>query len=652
MLNFFRFSAFSLFLFSTNTAFSQKLEVPFGTISKLDLEMLVYKSDPGADAVILSDCGSANLDLGSENFEILMIRDVQIKIINKNGFDYANIEIPYSVSDKVIHVEASTFNLEKGSIVETKIPKKAFFIDKANKYKQVLRIAFPNVREGSIIEYRYQYSTSFIHEFIPWNFQSEVPVRYSEFTASYPNYFKYRGVIKGDLTSITRNSDTKDIFFGEYRTNESINKWVGRNIPAFREEPYITGKNDHLTKLEFELEGVDFPSSSYKEITPTYKSLSEKLIERKDFGLALNNASFLEKYTKRIISGATSDLQKLKMIHQFVSQKFLYNGREDYTVTGSLRKVFNKESGNSAEINLLLIAMLRKAGLTADPVILSTRSNGSLHPTIAMIQKFNYVIAMVSIGGKNYFVDATEPLLPFNTLPFECLTDKGRIIHPSISEWVKPSNNEKNISNTLVNFSISENGDIKGNIVNSYSNYLAFLRRKFIKLESLDGYKDNLRTAFANWDINNFNIQNLESIDNVFIESFDFKTAYSAQKTSMGLIINPNIYSEEKSNPFSSEERKYPINFGCPLSTTYSINIIIPEGYTVVDKPSNISLKLPENGGGFIFNCTENGNNIVIQSKFYIDQIYFNPDDYRTLREFYAQAYHKYSELIVLKKKM
>ena len=68
-------------------------------------------------------------------------------------------------------------------------------------------------------------------------------------------------------------------------------------------------------------------------------------------------------------------------------------GIDGFTASNSLRNVMNKEKGSSAEINMILIAMLRSAGLNADPVILSTRSNGSLNQNSAMMQQFNYLVA-------------------------------------------------------------------------------------------------------------------------------------------------------------------------------------------------------------------------------------------------------------------
>lgn len=639
------------FVMSSFVAKPQKLYVNFGDISRADLEMTVYKPDPTASAVVLSDIGSAVIEYIGDDFQIVLERNVRIKILNKNGFDYANFEIAYFTNDKLLRVQASTYNLVNDTIVETKVDKRDFISDKTSKYTRKMVIAFPNVNEGSIVECQYRYVTKSIYSYVPWHFQADIPKRYTDFTAEYADIFNYRGIIRGDATLITRRSESKNTYIAGYSTTASVYRWVGSNIPAFKDEPYITGVSDHLIRLEFELVGVNFPGGGYKVFTPTYKELSKKLLDRQDFGIALSKTSFLKSHTMSVISGATSDLEKLKRIHTYVSNKILWDGDEDFTASETLKKVFNNERGNSADINLILIAMLRQAGLKVDPVILSTRSNGSLHPIIAMIQQFNYVIAHVEIGGKVYLVDATDPLRPFNTLPFECLNHQGWLVHLTNAKWVDLSNKEKDVYLSSVNISIEGDGKVLGEVQNSYLGNRAFRKRKFLKIRSLKGYNDNIRVSNPSWDISNFELQNADSIQASLNEKYSVNISDGAQVFPSGLIINPYLFTSALENPFTSEERKFTIDFGCPFMSIYTIKIAIPQGYTVDEKPASLSVKLPENAGSFLYSCEQQGDILTVQSKFSIDQIRFKAEEYKILREFFAQVYRKQSELIVLKKK-
>ena len=647
-----RKTLFTLTLFCAllPSAHSQSIVFPFGEVSQSDLEMKVYLSDPDASAVILSDQGKANLVLVSENFTIELERNVKIKILNSQGFDYANVEIPYATGDKLLKVRATTYNLINDSIVATSVNKKEFILDKSNKYYKTLRIAFPNVGEGSIIEYQYKLITEDIYNFVAWNFQSEIPTRYSDFTAIWNDFFDFNGLVKGDVKSITRVATTETAYVGDYKTSGSKNRWVGAKIPAFRHEPFITGKNDHLIRLEFELAGTSFPRKTYHVLTPTYNDLPKKMLDRSDFGTAIEKAAFLLKPTQEIVKDCADDLAKIEAIHRYVSNSIIWDGKQRYGVQDQLRKVYNKKRGNSAEINLMLIAMLRHAGLNAHPVMLSTRSNGQLHPSIAMIHKFNYVVAAVTLENKTYLVDATDPLLPFNVLPFYCLNGNGRLIHASKSQWVALTNGEQNLSSYNAIAKVDESGTITGKVQNSYGGYDAYQLRKFIKLESLKGYNDLLAASNPNWEIRDIKFQNQDSLSANFVESFKLKIDNGAQSAGDRMILNPFLFLSEDSNPFSSEERKYPIDFGCPEQTTYNLTLTIPYDYEVEEMPSSVNLILPNREGSFIMTCEHKNNTISIQSRFMMNQVRFNADDYKLLREFYAQIIRKQSELIVLKK--
>lgn len=631
-------------------AHSQKPAFPFGEISRNDLEMRTYPSDPDASAVILSDLGKATLVLIGNSFAIEFERNVKIKIINSQGFDYANIEIPYATGDKLQRVKATTYNLINDSIVEVPVNKKEFILDKSNKYWKTLRIAFPNVSEGSVIEYQYKLITNDIYNFINWNFQDEIPTHYSDYTAIWNGFFNFSGIIKGDSKSISKASTPKTIFVGDYQTTGWEHRWVATRIPAFKNEPFITGKNDHLIRLEFELIGTMFPGKSYEVLTPSYSDLPNKMMERSNFGLALKKASFLLKPTKEITKDCTDDLSKLTAIHRHVSNELIWDGKSRYGVNDPLKLVYKKKRGNSAEINLILIAMLQHAGLNVHPVILSTRPNGLLHPTIAMIHKFNYVVAQVEIGGKTYLVDATDPLLPFNNLPFYCLNGSGRLINEKKSVWVDLSNGERSISFYNAEIELDKFGTVWGKVNNSYGGFDAYGLRKFIKLESLKGYKDLLQASNPNWNIRGVEIENLDSLTAYINESFKIKIEKGAQVTDNSMIIDPFVFLTNESNPFSSEERKYAIDFGCPDQIVYNISIAIPRGYEVEELPKSVSFSLPKKAGAYIMVCEQKDGMIKIQSRLNINQTTFQPDDFITLREFYAKVSQMQSELIVFKK--
>ncbi|MGO8055962.1 DUF3857 domain-containing protein, partial [Rhizobium leguminosarum] len=69
--------------------------------------------------------------------------------------------------------------------------KKSFYRQKMDSKRTMITFTFPEVKVGSILEYRY---TIMREEFVsidPWIFQDEIPTRLSTFYISFPEYFRF-----------------------------------------------------------------------------------------------------------------------------------------------------------------------------------------------------------------------------------------------------------------------------------------------------------------------------------------------------------------------------------------------------------------------------------------------------------------------------
>ncbi|HNW56585.1 MAG TPA: DUF3857 domain-containing protein [Bacteroidales bacterium] len=628
---------------------SAQFTLPFGDISIEELSNKPYKPDPGADAIILSDIGVAVLNY-SDGFYIEFERDVRIRIVNSNGFDYANIEIPYSSDDDLLRYRASTFNIGNNGKIETKIPKKNFIIEKTSEFDKTLKFNFPDVHEGSVVEYSYviNYKGSAISSLVPWMFQSDIPVINSLLRVSYPEYFKYKTTLSGSAKDVRMNVTTKKAFyFGKYVDIYSI-ICSSSDMPAFKPEPYIMSEKEHLTKIAFELASVEFPNTSYQELSPTYSTLTTKLLERKDFGIPLKTN--LKSLAEQVTVNQKDYLSKLKEIHKYVSNNILWNGVMDFTSYSSLKSVIRKEKGNSAEINMILIDMLRSVGIKADPLILSTRSNGSLNQYSAMLQQFNYLVAYVTIEGESYIVDATDPLRPFNILPFDCLNGTGRLINEYESKFIDLKNNEKQYSSRNLDVALDTSGNISGNADNIYSDYSAYNIRKLVRMKSEEGYLDIVKSFSPNTVISDYKINNLEDLYADVSETFSLSISDVAQVAGNEIIFNPFLASAGLKNSFSPAERKFPVDFGCPQSENYTLNLKIPDGYSLVEKPENITINIGKDDGKYEFSCVQTGDIIEVKSRLDVNRTLYQPDEYSSIRNFYSKILKKQSELIVLKK--
>ena len=640
----------ALLLSFTSPLFCQIKEITFGEIPDGDLGMEIYKEDPSADAVVLDEYCQVKLTT-IEDITVVSDHHIRLKIINTDGLDYANIEIPYGISDKVIGIKAATYNLENGETVVNEVDRKSFYYEKTSRYRQTLRFTMPNVRVGSVIEYKYTLQSPAYFTLCSMEFQKEIPVRVIGLRVEIPGYFEYKFIPRGNFSNVKYTRREQIMMFGGSSVGGYIGQWYSYNMPASREEPFSTGSEDYYTSLSFELSKINVRGYYFEDISPTYVNLSGKLLERDDFGLFYEKNNFLRGKTEEIIGGAGSETEKLRRIYRFVTELMMWNGINDYTASGTLKKVFSDEKGNAADINLLLLAMLRAAGISSEPVILSTREHGNLNPFFAIIQRFDYVVVAARADGDQYVIDATDPLRPFNMLPLYCLNGEGWALLGMNGSWVDIRNKERYQESINLDMDLQEDGSVKGHAVNSYESYDALAVRKICKLEGTEAYTDYMRYVNNGWKISDLKLENLSNNEEPVAETFNFSITDAADINGDFIYLNPVQYDRLESNPYYSEERISPVDLACPSAQVCRYRITVPDDFEVQEMPLTLKTQLEGGGAEYSYTLSRDGRIITLETELKFRDFRFNPERYNAIRDFYARIIQKQAEVIVLKRK-
>ncbi len=674
--------------FIVSQTMAQKPPMKFEKIDKANLEMKTYEKDTSAAAVILCDYAKSYFNYTEqEGFQVIFEHHRRIKILKKNGYDWANVAIKFYRSgsggrESIGAIKANTYNLVKGKMVKNKLSKKDQFTEEINKYWSALKFTMPNVKEGSIIEYKYSIKSDFIFNYRDWQFQYSIPVMWSEYSASIPEFFQYNKTLKGyeplaitDQTSINKKfsytiaskNKTGLLKYGESsRTGSSqssfevltdIHKWVAKEMPAFKEEAYMTTSENYLTKIEFELASTKFPNSIRKDYTNSWESINKQLLESESFGHQISDetfaagSGFVKDEIERLKNDYIDPMERMRATFEYVKKNMKWDGYYGKYVNTSLRKAHKDKSGNVGDINLLLTMILNKVGLEVEPVILSTRQNGRIHPAHPVLTQFNYVVAQVKIDGESYLLDATDPLNPVGMLPYRCLNGKGRSVCASNSDWIELYANKPKKAMSMYELDISEEGVITGKTQTSRSNYAAYDFRKTVDgADSQDELIEDIEKNNIGLKINEYKFENLADIYQPTKEEYQVTISDQAEAFGDMIYFNPLIYDQMKNNPFKLEERKFPVDYGYAIHETNIYTYMIPEGYVVEEKPQNLSLALPENAAKFVYNVSETGNIIQVMCTFNINKTLFLPDEYQYLKDFYSQAIAKQAEQIILKK--
>ncbi|PTX12280.1 uncharacterized protein DUF3858 [Pontibacter mucosus] len=642
--------------FASISHFASAQAVKFGKVTEDELKMSSYDKDTSAAAVILSDYGFARFEYMGE-LKLVVERQMRIKIFKKSAYDLADFVVPYyqrgSGKERVSSVKGFTYNLENGKIKKDKLEGSSIFDEKTSEYWYAKKFTMPNVKEGSVIDVSYTVTSDFIYALRDWEFQHKVPVAWSEFRARIPEYFDYKFLVQG-YHGLHKNEQLKETATGSAKSSpDMLNNayvWIMKDVPALKEEKYITTVRDYQSKIEFELQRVQFPGQTARIMTGDWAKVTSDLLTEDRFGVQLNRSAFFKEQLAAVQGKYKTQPEQLAAIFDLVKSRMKWNGNNGYYANTTIRKAWDERAGNAADINLLLTSMLLEAGFDAAPVLVSTRSNGRVNPAMSpMITKFNYVITHVKLDDKEYLLDATDPLVPVGVLPGRCLNGQGRLIKKGADRWVNLSPVTNYTKLVSADLSMNAQGELVGTGRESLGGYGAINMRRTILDEGESKYTERLAKEVGDFKLTKPEVKNLEDLSSTLDITYNINVNGSGSNNSI-IYLNPMLGRGEKENPFKLEERLYPVDFGTPIDETFVCRLAIPEGYEIEEMPQSIAVNLPENGGRFTYMVQQEGNTLQVLSRLNINKPVFYAQEYAYLKEFYNRIIAKHAEQIVLKK--
>ena len=640
-----------------------KCPVRFGHVAPEDFDISKFNIDTSANGVIIADMGSTTFEANSDGgLSIVYKHQRRLKIINKNGFELADVKIPLYVKDgrgeELEGLKAITYNLEDGKVVETKLSNSAVFDVKEDKYHFSKKFTLPAVKEGSIIEYSYTIRSYYVFYLYPWDFQGTYPRVWSEYEADIPEYYKYVFLTQGYEPFYKKtdflHSESYTLHSGgnmnALNGNATDYKWVMRNVPALKEEKFTTSIGNHIAKIDFQLASIQFPTYDLHNYMGSWEGTSDDLLKSDNFGNALDNDNnWLNDDMKLITAASSSDIEKAKSIYYYVKNNIKCTDQNGIWLTKPIKQTFKDKNGSVADINLLLVAMLRHEKLTADPIILSTTSNGYTNALYPQISKFNYVVCQLPIGNTTYFLDATKSYLGFGHLPKNCYNGHARVINKSADPVYFRADTLSESSVTTANLHY-EAGKWVGTIKSDCGYYGSCTIRETIRSKNKEAYEAALKSIYADeGTVSNIKYKDLDSCEKPM--EVDYNIAIDADTANV-IYFNPMLKEGHQENYFKSAERKYPVEMPYKTDETYILNIDIPKGYQVDDLPKSVRVTLKDGEAGYfeyIVSQTETG--ISLRSHLKLERAFFSPKDYQVLRDFFDYVVKEHSQQFVFKKK-
>jgi Domain of Unknown Function with PDB structure (DUF3857) len=588
----------------------------------------------------------------------------RIKIYKKEGLKWATFAVPYYIGyeelspDAVKFSEAVTYNLDEDKITKTKLNSDGNFVEKINKYWTKASITLPNVKVGSVIEFKYVHKSENIFKLPEMILQYNIPVNNFEYTTEIPDMYIYKSILNGYVEVNSTNKITKGScsFENEFRQMSHLNftqintKYAVQNVPALHEENFVDNIENYTSKIQQELERIRYTDKPDKDYSITWEGVSKTIFKEKEFGAELQKGKYFVPYVSSCVHGKTTQTEKMEAIFKHVQEKMNWDKTFGVYVDKGVEKAYETSTGNVAEINFILINMLNMAGFNASPVLASTIDNGvSVFPGRT---GFNYVMVSVVADGKSYLLDAANKFTAPNVYPLPLVNWSGRMLQSDgNSTEVKLTDTALSKSLFGINAKIDATGVLKGTYKNQVTDFEALAFREKNADLTTEAHIEKIESQHNGLTISNYSITNLKTdLSKPLVESYSFEIEHSFDVIGNKMYLNPLLFLKELKNPFNTQDRKMPIYFGPTKQEKFIIGIEMPKGYVLENLPTPIRLEAQDNVASFSYNAKleENVLQVVVSSQ--INKVIVSLDYYEMLKEFFQRTIDKLNEKIVLKK--
>lgn len=620
-------------------------DLKFGILSDEEKTIMETPLDPEADAIILADYGELYFNRG----DIDMVVHMRIKILNTNALDEANITLPFVAFENrelIYRIAAHTMNVdEEGNVTKSEVKKSDYFLVDVNEKVMELRFAFPNVKPGSIIEYRYRKkSKNYVSQ--EWRLQNRLPTLKSSL---------YTGISAGLDYNLVYNGVR---LVDKYKGGESRNNWALENVPPLKDESFCMNPGDYSESIKFQLAGYETLKrgrTKYVEMMASWKQLNKELLETESFEKILNSKRLANKLVKKIISTEDTPEEKVKKIYTYVQKKLEWDGMYRLFPDLSFDEISKTKIVSSAEINIYLVRLLQSAGFDSSPVIISTKDNGLVTKVYPLYTQFNHVIAQVTLDGKDVLMDAVSKIRPYNLLGIQDLNHDGYLIDEFQPRWIEIPY-PKRTKNLMINEIRFTEEQMKFKISFSFYGHEAAGYRAAFNDEEI---KDEFVTKYLipdaaeeEMELDSFKVKNEEILEKPFYITCYFTKEMEEEMGTEIIYINPFLSKHFEKNPFSKPERYLPIDFILPSVEKFITNVHFPKDYELAEEPKNIKMIIPSEKISYsFFNNQPYKGMMQISSEFVITQPMIENTEYPALQDFFNQLMGLQDHIMVLKRK-
>jgi hypothetical protein len=610
-------------------------------LDSIDLKQPSCYFEKDANAMVIFDLGQMAVDATGLRVE----RHKRIKIFNEKGKDAANIHINYSDqfgAEQVEEIEGKTINMVDGKITYTELDTKSIYHENIDKYHESVVFSMPNVKAGSVIEIAYVLHRSAPKSIPGWDFQSDIPTRFSQYVVQL-----YRDVRFNSLDRTTLPLFKDSVIFNGYG-----HVWAMTDVPSKKTEPFMRSPIDGLQSINLTITSAMAPNGTFVNMNDSWATVGKILVNDKElektFDQNLNDKEGLAKTARKL---ATVD-EKVKYLFNAVKTEMKWNGERNWASKDGIKKAWENKSGNWGEINMALCKLLNQAGVKAYPMMASTRDNGIMYHNFADIFQINKLVTYVPVNASHYYVlDASGKFNDFSTIPYDLLSSYGLYLDKDDDTYdmVLLKNEVPVKQEIIVNGDIKPDGTMTGSATIKSFSYLKTAALEAHEHLDEKKYMEALADNDNNLRILSLKLEDAEVDSLPLTQNLDFKLDLPGTDDNY-IYFSPNLFSGLHNNPFISENRFSNIDFGCNYLLSINGKYKIPAGYKIDVLPKSQMIETSDKSISFTRDISEQNGYIVAHYTISYNRFFFSRGAYPEIHDYFKKMYELLNEQIVLKK--
>ncbi|MFN0202015.1 MAG: transglutaminase domain-containing protein, partial [Bacteroidia bacterium] len=493
-------------------------------------------------------------------------------------------------------------------------------------------LVFTNVEPEDVIFIKYKIQSYYYGKIAKnftaaFGFDSYIPIEYSRYGLLVADKYKFEHkMFNADLTPTIKKVEDFNLYV-----------WEKRKMAELKSEPFMPELCDIAPTLHIS----SIPS--WQVISDWYSDLAYSKTEE-DYEIRAVYETLFEG------KKGLNDLAKAQIIYNYIQKNIRYSSipfRQGSYVPQKAAKTIATQLGDCKDVSSLFVALGKLAGLKTRLVLVNTRDNG-LNDLVLPSVGFNHCIAKLTTEGKDYYLELTDNVLPFGSLP-PSLYNAAILEIPYPDEKVtaqlqhlKSDTRTLNETNFTMNISLDKNDlKIKANCLKVGALTSSF--RYNLAEKSEEKQKEYVQKRLAENVKNVVSIQNIKFDNNLnsLGDSISYEVDYTIKNEvidvgEMSMFRLPIIDVVATLEAFPQETRNFAVEYWEYENIDLyngSYIISVPAGKTFTDLPADLSLNA--NGNTYTLKYEKLADNqLKITRKIQTNRNNISPENYPAFKEF------------------